>query len=265
MHNPMNPLFAAIILGAVQGVTEFLPVSSTAHLAAIPVIFGWTSPLLQSQAFDAVLHLGTLAALLVVFGREWGRLLAGLPTPGSPNGRMVWGIALATIPALAAGFLLEHKVAEHLRSPSAIAGFLAAGAAILWAADSRRPGGRTAASLGFGDALLIGCAQAFAILPGLSRSGMTIAAGLALGLSRAEAARYAFLLSAPVIAAAGLWESRHLAGVDPGNAALLAAGIAVAALTGAMAIRWFLRVVSRIGLMPFVVYRFVLSVVLLAR
>jgi undecaprenyl-diphosphatase len=261
----MTPLLAAILLGAVQGVTEFLPVSSTAHLAALPVIFGWSDPLLRSQAFDAVLHLGTLGALLAVFGAEWGRLLSGLTRPATADGRLAWGLMLATLPALAVGAVFEHAVASRLRTPHAIAGFLAAGAVILWAADARRPGVRVARSLGWRDALLVGCAQAFAILPGLSRSGMTIAAGLALGLSRTEAARYAFLLSAPIIAAAGLWESRHLAGLGGGDAALLAAGIAVAALTGAIAIRWFLRVIARIGLLPFAIYRFLLALVLLAR
>src|SRR5512140_791390 len=113
----MTPLLAAILLGAIQGVTEFLPVSSTAHLAALPVLFSWSDPLLRSQAFDAVLHLGTLGALLAVFGAEWGRLLSGLARPRSADGRLAWGLVLATLPALAAGALLEHVVADRLRTP----------------------------------------------------------------------------------------------------------------------------------------------------
>lgn len=261
----MSPLIAAIILGTIQGLTEFLPVSSTAHLAALPAVFGWNDPLISSQAFDAVLHLGTLAAVLLVFGREWVALLAGLPRPRSPEGRLGWGLILATVPALVAGAVLERFVSDRLRTTGAIAGFLAAGALVLWAADSRRTGARTTRSVGPFEALLVGVAQALAILPGLSRSGMTISAGLLLGLGRAEAARYAFLLSAPVIAAAGLWESRHLAGLGGNGLALAAVGVAVAALAGAVAIRWFLRVVSRVGLLPFVVYRFLLALVLLAR
>lgn len=261
----MTPLLAAIILGAIQGVTEFLPVSSTAHLAALPVLFGWADPLLRSQAFAAVLHLGTLGALLAVFGSEWGRLLSGMTRPRSPDGRLAWGLVAATVPALAAGALFEHAVADRFRTTASIAGFLGLGSVVLWVADARRPGIRVARSVSLRDALAIGCAQALAILPGLSRSGMTIAAGLSLGLSRAEAARYAFLLSAPVVAAAGLWECRHLAGCGGADAAVLASGIAVSALTGAVAIRWFLRIISRVGLLPFVVYRLLLALVLLAR
>jgi undecaprenyl-diphosphatase len=255
-------LLPAILLGAVQGLTEFLPVSSTAHLAALPVLVGWTHPLLHSQPFDVALHFGTLIALLWAFSGAWRELARGASRPFAPEGRTVRGIAIATLPALVAGGLCGRLVEERLRGPNALAAFLAAGAALLWAAQALGRGRRAAASLSWREAALIGCAQALAILPGMSRSGMTIAAGLALGLRREEAARYAFLLSGPVIAAAVAWEARRLEELAPGEWAAVAAGVATAAVTGLAAIRFLLACSARLGYLPFVWYRFLLAALL---
>lgn len=255
----MDLLLPAILLGAVQGLTEFLPVSSTAHLDIIPQLAGWRDPLLNSQAFDVALHLGTLAALLWVYGGTWIAILGDLRRPRTPAGRFGWGLVAATLPALAAGALLEHAVDRNLRGPLSVAVWMALGAVALDAANARPSRGRTGRSLSLREAMIIGCAQAVAILPGFSRSGATITAGLWLGLSRAEAARYSFLLSAPVIAAACVWESRHFTSLAPGEAGPVLAGIAVSGVTGAIAIRWLLGAISRMSFRPFVVYRLILA------
>ncbi|MEK7764740.1 MAG: undecaprenyl-diphosphate phosphatase [bacterium] len=259
----MNPLvIPALLLGAVQGVTEFLPVSSTAHLIVVPAMTGWSDPLLNSLAFDVALHIGTLAALLAAFGSEWTPLLAALRRPNTTEGRFAWGIGLATLPALAAGKLFEHAVEGALRGPVSVACWLGlGGAALLWA-DKRRRGTRPAKTLTLREAALIGGAQALALLPGISRSGATITAGLLLGLSRREAARYSFLLSAPVIAAACAWKLRHFPALAPAERLPLLAGIVAAGVLGAIAIRLLLRLIARASYAPFAVYRFALAAIL---
>jgi undecaprenyl-diphosphatase len=255
----MELLLPAVILGAVQGFTEFLPVSSTAHLKLLPQIMGWNQPLLNSQAFDVAMHAGTLAALLWVYGRTWMDLAAAMLRPGSSAGRFGWGMAAATVPVLLAGLLLEHAVERRLGSPLWIAAWIVLGAVALAIADRRPSRGRQAASLSFRDALLIGLGQAVAVLPGFSRSGATITAGLLLGLTRAEAARYSFLLSVPAVAAACIWEARHLAGLGTGEWTAILAGVVTSAITGGLAIRWLLAAVSRMSYRPFVGYRLALA------
>jgi len=254
---------AASVMGAVQGLTEFLPVSSTAHLTVLPRLMGWDHPLLNSLSFNVILHLGTLIALLAVQGREWIDLVRALAEPGSPRGRFVYGLALATLPALLAGASLSHAIEARMRGTLSVAVWLALGAVLLAAADLRagRDGrrGRAAGSLSLREALLAGCAQTLALLPGFSRSGITITAGLLLGLSRREAARYSFLLSAPVIAAACIWDARKLTMVPAADLLPLAAGAACAGLAGAAAIRWLLSAVPRLGYTPFAVYRVLLA------
>lgn len=257
-------LLPAILLGLVQGVTEFLPVSSTAHLAALPTVLGWTHPLLSSLPFDVALHLGTLGALAWAFGAEW-KALASCWRPGvrgaaaSAQRKLGGLLALGTVPALIAGAGLAHVVESRLRGLGVMAVFLAVGAGLLWWAE--RAGGRSRRipDLGWRDAMLIGCAQAAAILPGLSRSGMTMAAGRALGLGRLESTRFSFLLSAPVIAAAIVWEGRKLGSLGPSEAWAVGAGIVAAGAAGAATIRWLLAIVARTGLLPFVWYRLALA------
>jgi len=256
---PMNLLVPAILLGAVQGLTEFLPVSSTAHLKLLPELMGWSHPLLNSQAFDVAMHAGTLAALLWVYGRTWLDITADLTRPHTPAGRFGWGLVAATVPVLVAGLLLEHAVERHLGSRLMIAGWIVLGAVALAIADRRKGPGRTAVTLSFQDAMLIGLGQAVAVLPGFSRSGATITAGLLVGLNRAEAALYSFLLSVPAVAAACIWEARHLRGLTGDEWTAILAGIATAAVTGGLAIRWLLAALSRMSYRPFVAYRLLLA------
>jgi len=252
-------ILPAIILGAVQGLTEFFPVSSTAHLIVLPRLLGWNNPLLNSLSFEVALHAGTLAALLIAFRSEWVRIAPGLLKPRSKPGKFAWGLVLATIPAVIAGALLEKPAEGALRITLFVAFFLGIGAILLWWADARRQGRARAEKTGPGTAVLIGCAQAFAILPGLSRSGMTITAGLALGLSRREAARYSFLLSTPLIAAAVTWKLRHLHSLGTGEWMPMLAGTLSASLTGILAIRWLLKLAESMGYRPFAAYRLLLA------
>lgn len=252
------------MLGAVQGATEFLPVSSTAHLIVVPALLRWTDPFLNSLTFDVALHLGTLVALLAAFGGTWLRLALALRTPRSADGRLAWGLVVGTLPAVAAGATLEHAVERAMRGPLPVACWMAAGGALLWWADARSRGGRAAASVGPREAFLIGCAQALAILPGFSRSGATITAALLLGLSRVEAARYSFLLSGPVILAACVWQLRHAAAIPAGELAPLTAGIVLAGAVGALAIRGLLALLRRARYGPFAAYRLALAAVLAA-
>jgi len=265
--NGLELAIAASVMGAVQGLTEFLPISSTAHLTVLPRLLGWSHPLLNSLSFDVTLHLGTLVALLAVQGSEWKGFVRALGKPGSPHGRFAYGMILATMPALLTGALLGHAVETRLRGTMSVALWLALGGVLLAAADRRtgssgNGGRRTAGSLSLKEALLVGCAQTLALLPGFSRSGATITAGLLLGLSRREAARYSFLLSAPVIAAAGIWEARRLTAVPVADLAPLAVGAVCAGLAGAAAIRWLLSTIPRLGYAPFAVYRVILAVAL---
>ncbi len=255
----MELLLPALLLGAVQGLTEFLPVSSTAHLVIIPQLAGWNHPLLNSQAFDVALHIGTLLALLWVYGDAWINLLLDLRSPEASRRRLGVGLLLATLPALVAGALLEHTVARHLRGPLSVAAWMVLGGLALAFANARPQGTRTGSALSWREALLIGCAQAVAILPGFSRSGATITAGLLLGMGRAEATRYSFLSPAPGIAAACVWEVRTLVGLAPSELGPMAAGIVVSGLTGALAIRWLIGAVSRMSFRPFVWYRLALG------
>jgi undecaprenyl-diphosphatase len=254
-------LLPAIVLGTVQGVTEFLPVSSTAHLDIIPKLLGWKDPFINSLSFDVALHAGTLAAILAAFRHEWTALLPALARPRSRKGAFAWWMAAATVPAVIAGVLLEKRAEGAFREPVHVAIFLAVGAVLLWWADAwSRSGRRTGADRTVsGRALLIGCAQATAILPGLSRSGMTITAGLFLGLARREAARYSFMLSAPLLAGATIWKARHWGGFAGTDWTALSAGVLAAGFTGMLAIRFVLKLAGRFGYAPYAAYRLILA------
>jgi len=252
-------LVQAVVLGAVQGITEFLPVSSTAHLAVIPRMLGWSGPLINSLTFDVALHAGTLVALLAAFRKEWAALALALARPRSRQGPFAWWLAAACLPAVATGLFLEKSAGETFRNPAWIAVFLAAGGALLWWADSRSRGRARAESVVSWRALAIGCAQALSPLPGISRSGITITAGLLLGMGRKEAARYSFLLSTPIILGAVIWKGRHYHEFASANWAVIGAGTAVAALTGMAAIRLLLRFAAKSGYAPYAIYRLVLA------
>ena len=268
-----SQLVQAIVLGIVQGLTEFLPISSSGHLIVVPALFGWKDPFIESLAFSVMLHVATLAALLLYFARDWARLIpAGLATirdrsfRGDPDRRLAWLLAVATVPAVIVGVLLNDLIETTFREPRLVAITLVAGAAILWLGDRIGAKRRTTAELGFGAAIGIGLAQALALIPGISRSGMSIAGGLFAGLTREDAARFAFLMATPITAGAGIWEARKIvageAGVDLPIAPLLA-GMVAALIAGLVAIAVVLRYLRTHGVGIFVLYRIVLAAVVL--
>lgn len=245
----------AAVLGVLQGLTEFLPVSSSAHLALVPRLTGWPD---QGLAYDVALHMGTLLALVLYFWRDWFRLTrAGLSRQAGPDRRLFWGLVLATFPAVVVGLLFEDRVEELFRGPRSIAFFLALFGVLLAAADRFGRGEKTTDSIGWRGCLLIGVAQALAVMPGVSRSGVTLTAGLFLGLSRVESARFSFLLAMPVVFGAGVLSLRQLTPAEMDGGFWL--GIACSALTGVAVIRFLLDWLGRRGVLPFAVYRLVLA------
>ena len=260
--------FAAIVLGVAQGITEFLPISSSGHLAVLPWAFDWSSPVLNSLPFTVALHVGTLLAVLLVFRRDvlalagaFFRSLRERNVQAEPERRLAWLLVLATLPAVVAGLLLENAAATVLRAPWIIACALAGVGAVMWVVDARHTGERACDGLGWREALLIGLAQALAIVPGVSRSGSTITMGMMLGLSRVQAARFSFLLMAPVIFGAGIWEARHLdsAALSGNGGTLFLAGFLSALAVGYLCIRVFLRYLRQGRLWPLALYRIVLA------
>lgn len=260
----MDPLHA-VVLALVQGLTEILPISSSGHLILVPWLFGWTD---QGLAFDVAVHVGTLAAIVayfrhdvVVYWHAFWRSLANRTL--DTEGRVAWALAIGTIPAAVAGLLLEDLIAGALRSPRTVAVTTIFYGLLLLAADRFGAKQRDERSVTLRDGLLIGLAQALALIPGTSRSGITMTAGLALGLDRTGAARFAFLLAIPVIAAAGLLEGVELArSTTPVAWGTLALGMVVAGAAAYGCIHYFLRFIQRIGMWPFVLYRVVLGIVL---
>ncbi|MGH8529887.1 MAG: undecaprenyl-diphosphate phosphatase [Nevskiales bacterium] len=258
----------AVVLGLVQGLTEFLPISSSAHLILVPKLFGWQD---QSLAFDVALHFGTLLAVIGYFHRDihlmtvaWVRSL----TNGEPSGdaRLAWGVLLATIPAGVSGFLLEEYVeAGQPDDPRLIAAALIGFGLLLWWAQVRARQNRMENALRWHEYLLIGVAQAVALIPGSSRSGVTMTAGLMLGLSRTGAARFSFLMALPVIVLATLYEFQQVATApEPAPWAAIAAGTAAAAVSGFLCIHYLLKMITTVGFLPFVIYRLALGGLLLA-
>lgn len=257
-------LLHAVILGLIQGLTEFLPISSSAHLILLPRIMGWTD---QGLLYDVAAHFGSLLALLAYFRRDLERLgrgwLCSLRTGANAESRLAWLLIIATAPVCAAGFLLRGT-ADQLREPLLISATTIGFGLLLWWADHGRRG-RRLDELRRRDALAIGLLQALAVIPGVSRSGITITAGLMLGLGRQAAGRFAFLLAVPVILAAA---GNELLGASFQDAqadwpALLTT--TAAAFAGAYAtIHYFLKLVERTGMLPYVAYRLLLGGILLA-
>src|SRR5664280_179770 len=258
--------FQALVIGIVQGLTEFLPISSSGHLILVPYLLGWTDPFINSLAFSVMLHMGTLAALLAYFWRDWARLVpAGLAAVrdrsfrGDADRRLAWLLAATLPPAIVLGVLLSDFFEEKVRQPILVAAMLVVGAAILWLAD--RLGRRTDGieRLGFTGAIGIGCAQALALVPGIS-----ISAGLALGLTREAATRFSFLMATPVIAGAGLFELRKLlAGevTSDVNTAAIVVGFVAAVISGLAAIHVLLGFVRNHSMTVFVAYRLALAAI----
>ena len=265
----MSTILQAVVIGIVQGLTEFLPVSSSAHLIVVPRLLGWNDAFLNSAGFDVMLHVGTLLALLAYFARDLWRLLGAFlasvaqrSLAGDPQRRLAWLLLVSVIPAAVLGATLESFFDTFFRERIAlVAVLLLVGAAILWLAERQAGLERDLDRLRLRDAMVIGAAQALALFPGTSRSGITIAAGLFLGLERAAAARFAFLMGVPVIAGAGLWKARELIG-DPsvaGEPAVLLGGMLAAAISGALAISWLLRYLRGHSTDLFIAYRVVFA------
>jgi undecaprenyl-diphosphatase len=267
----------ALVLGLIQGLTEFLPVSSTAHLRVVPALLGWDDP---GAAFTAVIQGGTLAAVLVYFRADLLRLarafVAGLAARrplGSADARMAWMIAAGTVPIVVCGVVLKNQIETSFRSLSVIAAALIVLALLLaWAeglvARRRRAGVRDLdlGDVGWREALLVGCAQALALVPGTSRSGVTLTAGLLLGLARPAAARFSFLLSVPSVLAAGVYElyreRDHLL-ASSGDAGNLLLASVVSGVVGYASIAFLLGYLKRHSTWVFVLYRLALGGLLL--
>ena len=255
------PVWQAAVLGAVQGLGEFLPVSSSAHLILTPWFLGWTDP---GLTFDVALHVGTLLAVLSVFGKDWiGLALAALRPAAEPGkARLFWRIAAASVPGAAMGLALEHKAEHAFRSPLLLAATLAGMGLALWWMDRRGSKTRALEDLSLGESLLIGLAQGVAVVPGVSRAGITMAVALGLGLRREEAARFSFLLSTPIIAGAAALKMRHMLRVPPH--ADLVVGTLVAGVVGLLSIRFLLRYLKTGSFTPFAVYRCLLAAAVVA-
>lgn len=273
----MDIVLQAALVGLLQGLTEFIPISSSAHLELAPWIAGWEPDgLIGSLAFDVFLHLGTLVALLSYFFRDWLRYIGAWVASvrerrigGDPDRRIAWLLIAATVPAGVIGFALEGFVEESFHGDSdgarlAIAGFLVIGATALYLADRVGSRRRELHDLTAPTALAIGFSQALALLPGISRSGATITAGLALGLTREAAARFSFLLATPITLGAGLYGSRKLFEESLTGSEWLAigAGFVVAALAGLLAIGFLLAWLRRRSVAVFSLYRIAFAAVI---
>jgi undecaprenyl-diphosphatase len=260
--------FQAIVLAIVQGISEFLPISSSAHLILVPELFGWAD---QGLAFDVAVHVGTLLAVVVFLKNEiqqivpaW--LLGWRGLKWSIHGQLGWLVVLATIPAGLLGLLLNDLIELNLRAAWVIgATTLFFGLLLGWADRSGDANSKPLESITWQQTLLIGFAQAFALIPGTSRSGVTMTALLALGFSRVASARFSFLMAVPIVALSGLFKGAELASSDlPIDWTLLALGAGLSALVAFSCMHWFMRFVERVGMMPFVIYRVLLSLVIFA-
>jgi undecaprenyl-diphosphatase len=262
-------ILESIVLGVVQGVTEFLPISSTAHLILVPWVFHWPDP---GLTFDVELHAGTLLAIVAYFWKDWRQmfsgfkgLITGKAAFSGPENRLLWLVVLGTIPAAVIGVVAEKAVESWLRSPFIISGALIGLALVLAWAEKISRKDRPLSNSNLADSVTVGCAQALAVVPGVSRSGVTMTAGLFRGLTREAAARFSFLLSAPIIAGAGLkkaLELRH-AGIDSSQQIPMLAGFFASFLAGYLTIRFLLKYLRTHSLKVFVIYRIALGAIIL--
>lgn len=261
------PIYQAIVLGIIQGLTEFLPVSSSAHLALAPWLLGWKD---QGLAFDIAMHFGTLASVLIYFMRDWIQIIGqafGIRIGSDPflkdRPRILWYLMAASVPAGIAGLLFKKTVETTLRSAYVIGVMAIVIGLVILLSEMLGAKQKHIGTLSFMDTMWMGMAQAVAIVPGTSRSGITIAAGLFRDLDRATAARVSFLMSTPIIAAAALkdfWDLHKGGGLPPEMVQPFAVGIVVSGLTGCLVIAFFLKYLRRSSLKPFVVYRILFGV-----
>ena len=267
----LMPLLQVIVLALVQGLTEFLPISSTAHLYLTSQLFGWQ---LEGLDFDIALHIGTLLAVLLYFARDWMQIVAqglGVRMKGDDelqlNHMLLWLLAIGTIPVGVAGLVFNKQAETTWRNPFVIGGMLIAVGVVMYLAENAGRRLRDLSSLNLPDAVTIGVAQALAVVPGTSRSGITISAGLFRNLTRESAARFSFLLSTPAIAAAAgkaLFDLHKKSGLHGILNTEVVVGVAVSAITGCFVISWFLHYLRRGGLRPFVYYRIIFGIIVIA-
>jgi len=254
----------ALVLALIQGLTEFLPVSSSAHLLLPKEVLGWSD---QGLAFDVAVHVGTLAAVMFYFRKELQQIICGLFAKGEEKNsslHLIYCLIVATIPAGLAGLLLESTIEAHLRSAAVIATTTLVGAGLLWLADrSQTSAKRNIATMSLWVALVIGVAQATALVPGTSRSGITITMALFLGLGRIEAARFSFLMSIPIIALSGGWQALELLQEESVAWVRMFGAMLVAGISAFLCIGWFLQLIERTGMLPFVIYRLILGIALI--
>lgn len=261
----MDLIVQAIVMGIVQGLTEFLPVSSSGHLILVPALLGWHDPFIDSLVFSVLLHMATLLALLIYFRADWFRLIPAWfasirdrSLADDPDRKLAWLIAVSTVPAVIAGLALGD-LAENadFRGVGRVAVALVIGAALLWLGERVGSRTRSIGDLGVRSAVGIGVAQALALIPGISRSGISIAAGLVAGLDRASAARFSFLMATPITAGAGLFEIRKVINGEgvPVDLAPLVAGMVAALVAGLLAIAFMLRFLRSNSTTVFIVYR----------
>jgi undecaprenyl-diphosphatase len=265
------PLLQVIVLALVQGLTEFLPISSTAHLYLTSWLFGWK---LEGLDFDIALHLGTLLAVLLYFARDWMQIIAqgfGIRIKGDDelkhNHMMLWLLAIGSIPVGMAGLAFNQQAETTWRNPFVIGGMLIAVGVLMYLAEKTGRQQRDLSSIDLPDAVFIGVAQALAVVPGTSRSGITITAGLFRNMTRESAARFSFLLSTPAIAAAAgkaLYDMHKKGGLHGVLNTGFLVGVAVSAITGCLVISWFLHYLRRSGLRVFVYYRIIFGIIVIA-
>ena len=263
-------ILQAIVLGIVQGLGEFLPISSTAHLVLVPYFTGWQDP---GLSFDVALHLGTLVAVIVYFWHDWmkiflaafGRTLNKTDWTNKTDSlgyskNLLFLLVVASVPGAVIGYLLEDAAETTLRSPLIIAGTLSIVGLVLYLVDRYAVHKKNIGQINYRDSLLIGLSQAIAVIPGVSRSGATMTMGLALGLSRETAARFSFLLSTPIIFGAAMVKLPEL--FKDGISGAMIFGILAAAISGYLAIKFMLRFIQKVGYAPFFWYRLILAIII---
>jgi undecaprenyl-diphosphatase len=265
------PIYQAVVLAIVQALTEFIPVSSTAHLILFPWLFGWKDP---GLTFDVALHAGTLVAVIIYFFRDWVQIIGqgfGLNIGSDPdlrqNRNLLWLLAAGSIPIGIVGYLFDKQADTTWRQPYVIGTMLILIGIVMWLAERRRIGSKSLSTIQMGDSIAVGLAQAVSVIPGTSRSGATISAGLFRNMNRETAARFSFLLSTPAIAAAVAkkgWDIHKEGGIPADMKAPIAVGIVVSGVLGAVVIAFFLRYLRRSSLMPFVYYRIVFGIIVIA-
>jgi undecaprenyl-diphosphatase len=265
------PIYQVVVLAVVQALTEFLPISSTAHLVLVPWLFGWKD---GGLTFDVALHAGTLVAIVIYFFRDWVQIIGqgfGLDIGSDPdlkqNRNLLWLLAVASIPIGIFGYLFDKQADTTWRQPYVIGAMLILVGIVIWIAELRRIGSKSLNTIQWSDGILVGLAQALAVIPGTSRSGATITAGLFRNMTRETAARFSFLLSTPAIAAAvakKAWDVHKEGGLPADMRVPIVVGIVLTGVLGAIVIAFFLRYLRRSSLMPFVYYRIVFGIIVIA-